>query len=66
MVRRKFSTPYIIKDGMLIVRHDDSEGSHFGSYPEPTRWLKNIKKVTKGQVPFIYRLILFRYNNLDA
>ena len=43
MARRKFTTPHIIKDGMLIVWHDDSGGSNFGGYLEPTRWLKNIK-----------------------
>lgn len=43
MARRKITAPYIIRDGMLSVWHDDSEGSTYGSYPEPTRWLRNIK-----------------------
>lgn len=42
MRRKKFTTPYIIKDGKLMFWHDDDNGSCFGSYPEPTRWLKNI------------------------
>lgn len=43
MAQRKFTAPYIIRDGMLSVWHDDSEGTTFGAYPEPTRWLRNIK-----------------------
>lgn len=43
MARRKFTAPYIIRDGLLCVWYDDSQGSTFGGYPEPTRWLRNIK-----------------------
>ena len=42
MKRKKFTTPYIIKDGKLTLWHDDDNGSCFGSYPEPVRYLKHI------------------------
>ena len=43
MRRRKFTTPYVVRDGKLMFWHDDDNGSCFGSYPEPTRWIKNIQ-----------------------
>ena len=43
MRRRKFTTPYVVRDGKLMFWHDDDNGSCFGSYPEPTRWMKNIQ-----------------------
>lgn len=43
MRRRKFTTPYMVRDGNLMFWHDDDNGACFGSYPEPTRWMKNIQ-----------------------
>ena len=43
MRRRKFTTPYVVRDWKLLFWHDDDNGACFGSYPEPTRWMKNIQ-----------------------
>lgn len=42
MARKKFITPYIVKDGKISFWHDDDTGSCFGNYPEPIRWVKDI------------------------
>ena len=39
---KKFTTPYMVKEGKVSFWHDDNNGSCFGSYPEPTRWVRNI------------------------
>jgi len=39
---KKFTTPYMVKEGKVSFWHDDDNGSCFGSYPEPTRWVRNI------------------------
>ena len=39
---KKFTTPFMVKDGKISFWHDDDNGSCFGSYPEPTRWVKGI------------------------
>ena len=39
---KKFTTPYMVKEGKVSFWHDDDNGSCFGSYPEPTRRVRNI------------------------
>lgn len=42
MAHKKFTTPYMVKEGKVSFWHDDNNGSCFGSYPEPTSWIRNI------------------------
>ena len=42
MAKKKFATPYMVKDGKVSFWHDDDKGSCFGNYPEPIRWVRNI------------------------
>lgn len=39
---KKFMTPFVVKGGKITFWHDDDNGSCFGNYLEPIRWLKNI------------------------
>lgn len=42
MAHKKFTTPYIVKEGKISFWRDDDNGSCFGSYLEPIRWVRNI------------------------
>lgn len=42
MARKKFTTPYVVKEGKITFFYDDSNGSCFGNYPDSTRWVRNV------------------------
>lgn len=42
MAYKKFTTPYMVKEGKVSFWHDNDNGSCFGNYPEPIRWVRNI------------------------
>ena len=60
MARNRFKLPCIVKDGKITFWHDDNNGSCFGSYPEPTRYLKNI-----DQKALVEALGITRIENLN-
>lgn len=42
MAHKKFTTPYVVRNGKITFWQDDSNGSCFGNYPESTLRVKNI------------------------